>query len=238
MKALKRIMLFLMAIVSIAVIVFIGVGYNKYIQVLHENPLATKIDEIKNNENYITLDQLPKDYLNAVVAVEDRRFYDHGAIDVISIGRAIFTNIKNWEISEGGSTLTQQLSKNLYFTFKADPIRKIAEVFMAFTIENNYSKDEILELYVNTCYFGSGYYGIKEACLGYFNKEPKDMTLDESTLIAGIPNAPSIYGLNYRPDLARKRQKHVLKSMVTNNYISQEDADKVINSIQEKETAS
>lgn len=237
MKILKRIILFLIMIIIIAGIILVGIGYNKYIQALHEDPLATKIEEIRNNENYITLDQLPKNYLNAVVAVEDRRFYEHGAIDIISIGRAIFTNIKNLELSEGGSTLTQQLSKNLYFTFKADPIRKIAELFMAFTIEDNYSKDEILELYVNTCYFGSGYYGIKEACLGYFNKEPKDMTLDESSLIAGIPNAPSVYGLNYRPDLARKRQKHVLKSMVTNNYISQEEADKVINSIQETETA-
>ncbi len=214
-------------------LIFTSMGYVQYINALRNDPLVSKINKIREDENYVKLKDLPKDYLNAVVSVEDRRFYKHGAIDVISIGRAILTNIKEGELVEGGSTLTQQLAKNLYFTFEADPLRKVAEVFMAFAIEDNYSKDEILELYVNTCYFGSGYYGIKEASLGYFDKAPNEMNLDESSLIAGIPNAPSVYSLNNRPDLARKRQKHILRSMVTNNYISHDQADKVLSSIKE-----
>lgn len=228
MKILRKLLLFLITIIFLVGIVFGAIGYSLYSSALHNEPLATKIESIKKEENYIKLEDLPKDYINAVVAVEDRRFYKHGAIDIISIGRAIFTNIKEGELVEGGSTLTQQLSKNLYFTYKPEPTRKMAELFMAFTVEDNYSKDEILELYINTCYFGSGYYGIREASLGYLNKEPKDMDLNECTLLAGIPNAPSVYGLNYRPDLAKKRQKHVVKSMLKNDYISQEQADTIL----------
>lgn len=232
MKILKKLLLFLLLLIILSGIILGVIGYSIYSSVLHDEPLATKISSIQKDENYIKSSDLPKDYLNAVVAVEDRRFYKHGAIDFISIGRAIYTNIKEGELVEGGSTLTQQLAKNLYFTYKPEVTRKAAELFMAYTIEENYSKDEILELYVNTCYFGSGYYGIREACLGYFNKEPKDMDLNESSLIAGIPNAPSVYGLNNRPDLAKKRQRHVLKSMVSNNYISQESANTILNAEQ------
>ena len=172
---------------------------------------------------------MPEDYLNAVVSVEDRRFYNHGAIDFRSIARAIYVNIKNFELREGGSTLTQQLAKNIYF-IELDPFpRKLAEIFMAFEIEKNYSKDEILELYVNTSYFGDGYYGIKEACNGYLDKEPKEMNLDESTMMAGIPNAPSVYAPTKNPDLTRSRQGHVLETMVKNEYISQKEADTIIN---------
>lgn len=230
MKILKKLLLFIIVIILLAGIGIGIIGYSLYSSVLHDEPLATKIENIRSDENYVKIADLPDNYLNAVVSVEDRRFYKHGAIDPISIGRAIYTNIKERDLVEGGSTLTQQLAKNLYFTYKAEISRKAAELFMAFTIEDNYSKDEILELYVNTCYFGDGYYGIREASLGYFNKEPKDMNLNESSLIAGVPNAPSIYGLNNRPDLAKKRQRHILKSMVTNKYISQEDANIILNS--------
>lgn len=230
MKFLKKLLLFLILIILLAGIILGIIGYSLYSSALHEEPLATKIENLQKDENYVTLDELPQNYLNAVVSVEDRRFYKHGAIDPISIGRAIVTNIKEQDLVEGGSTLTQQLAKNLYFTYKAEATRKAAELFMAFTLEENYSKDEILELYVNTCYFGDGYYGIREASLGYFNKEPNQMDLNECSLIAGIPNAPSIYSLTNRPDLAKKRQKHILKSMVTNNYLTQEEADSVLNS--------
>lgn len=230
MKIFKRILIFLSIVIILVGATFGIIGYSLCTSALHEEPLATKIKSIQEKDTYVKLENLPKNYLDAVVSVEDRRFYKHGAIDIISIGRAVLTNIKEKNLVEGGSTLTQQLAKNLYFTYKAEVTRKAAELFMAFTIEDNYSKDEILELYVNTCYFGAGYYGIKDACMGYFNKEPKDMDLNESSLIAGIPNAPSVYGLNNRPDLAKKRQKHILKSMVKNKYITQEEADKVLNS--------
>ena len=185
-------------------------GYSLYDKALKEEPLASKIEKIQSDKNYIKFSKLPKDYLNAVVSVEDRRFYNHGAIDLRSIGRAIYVNITNFDLREGGSTITQQLAK----------------IFMAYAIEDNYSKEEILELYVNTSYFGDGYYGIKEACNGYLNKEPSQMNLNECTMMAGIPNAPSVYAPTKNPDLTKSRQKHVLKTMVENGYITQEEADR------------
>lgn len=203
-------------------------GYSLYDKALKEEPLASKIEKIQSDKNYIKFSKLPKDYLNAVVSVEDRRFYNHGAIDLRSIGRAIYVNITNFDLREGGSTITQQLAKNIYF-IDMDPFpRKLAEIFMAFSLEDNYSKEEILELYVNTSYFGDGYYGIKEACNGYLNKEPNEMNLNESSMMAGIPNAPSVYAPTKNPDLTKKRQEHVLETMVKNNYITQEQADEII----------
>lgn len=204
-------------------------GYYLYDNAIKKEPLVSKIEKIQSDKNYIKFSELPKDYLNAVVSVEDRRFYKHGAIDLHSIGRAIYVNIKNFDLREGGSTITQQLAKNIYFIDMNPFSRKLAEIFMAYDIENNYSKEEILELYVNTSYFGDGYYGIKEACNGYLNKEPNEMDLNECTMMAGIPNAPSVYAPTKNPDLTKSRQKHVLKTMVENEYISQEEANKIIN---------
>ena len=204
-------------------------GYSLYDKAIKEEPLASKIEEIQSDKNYIKFSKLPKDYLNAVVSVEDRRFYKHGAIDLRSIGRAIYVNITNFDLREGGSTITQQLAKNIYF-IDMDPFpRKLAEIFMAYAIEDNYSKEEILELYVNTSYFGDGYYGIKEACNGYLDKEPSEMNLNECTMMAGIPNAPSVYAPTKNPDLTKSRQEHVLETMVENGYISQEKAEEIIN---------
>lgn len=170
----------------------------------------------------------PKYYGEAIIAVEDHRFKEHGAIDMISIGRAVVSNIQAKELNEGGSTITQQVAKNLYFiTEKNFVYRKIAEIFLAFDLENNYSKDEILELYFNTIYFGEGYYGVREASKGYYKKEPKDLTLYEASMLAGIPNAPSVYAPTVNPDLAKSRQGKVIRSMVEYGYLSQEEANKL-----------
>lgn len=189
--------------------------------------MSQKIDEIKSNESYVTINKLPKIYLNAVVAVEDHRFYKHPGIDIIAIGRAAINDIKVMKLVEGGSTITQQFSKNIYFTQEKSFIRKIAEVFMAFNIERNYSKEEILELYVNTSYFGNGYYGIKEASLGYFNKQPEDLSDGEAVMLAGIPNSPSNYSPTENPELAKQRQKQVLEKMVKYGYLSSEEAKEI-----------
>lgn len=229
MKIVKRLILIVFLLILAIGIIFGVYGYTIYSKAIKEVPLADKIEEIKSDKNYVKIEDLPEDYLNAVVSVEDRRFYNHGAIDFRSIARAIYVNIKNFELREGGSTLTQQLAKNIYF-IELDPFpRKLAEIFMAFEIEKNYSKDEILELYVNTSYFGDGYYGIKEACNGYLDKEPSEMDLNECTMMAGIPNAPSVYAPTKNPDLTKSRQEHVLETMVGNGYISQEEADEIIN---------
>ena len=230
MKLLKRFFIIVMILLILLVSVIVLNGYKMYSVAINEIPLQDKIAEIQSDENYVSLDSLPDIYKNAVIAVEDHRYEKHPGIDIIALGRAVLTNIKNFALVEGGSTITQQLSKNLYFTQKKEFTRKIAEVFMAFNLEKNYSKDDILELYINTIYFGNGYYGINEACKGYFSKEPKDMTPYEATMLAGIPNAPSVYSLDSNPDLASQRQKRVLQAMVENGYISQEEADMIYNS--------
>ena len=229
MKTFLKIILVIFVVCFSIGIFAVGSGYDMYKEALDNMPLSQKIEEIKSDENYISIDKLPKIYLDAVVAVEDHRFYNHPGIDIIAIGRAAINDIKAMKLVEGGSTITQQLSKNIYFTQEKSFIRKIAEVFMAFNIEKNYSKDEILELYVNTSYFGDGYTGVREASLGYFGKEPQNLSDGEAVMLAGIPNSPSNYSPTKNPELARKRQKQVLDKMVKYEYISKEEANKITN---------
>lgn len=228
MKWLKRIFFLILTTVLVIGVTFTISGYVMYEKESSIENITSKISKIQEDENYVKIEDLPKNYLNAVIAVEDHRFYNHGAIDIISIGRAIITNIKNFDFVEGGSTITQQIAKNIFFTQEESVTRKIAEIFMAFKLEDNYDKDDILEIYVNTSYFGYNYTGIGEACKGYLGKEPKDMTLYDASLLAGVPNAPYYYSPRANMDLATKRQKKVLSSMVKYNYISQEQADQAL----------
>lgn len=228
MKIIKRLI-----IVVILVVLFMGgmltyKGYSLYKEKLEEISVKDKVEELRLNENYVTIDELPKFYLNAVIATEDHRFYTHGALDPIAIARAIWTNIKSLELKEGGSTITQQVAKNVYFTQEKTALRKIAEIFMAFEIERNCDKDTILEIYVNTSYFGSGYDGIKEAANGYYDKEPIDMNEYESSMMAGVPNAPSVYAPTKNPDLASQRQRQVLEKMVRYEYITEEKKNEIL----------
>ena len=227
MKILKKIIIILLILILVAGIIGFIIGYSVYSDALKEKPLISRMDEIENDEHFVPFSELPKNYINAVVAVEDHRFYDHGPIDFIAIGRAIWVNITNFELREGGSTITQQLAKNVVLSQEETATRKLGEIVAAFDIEKNYSKDDILALYVNTCYFGEGYYGIYDASMGYYNKEPKDLTLDEATMLAGVPNAPSVYAPTVNPDLAKKRQEHVLNKMVEYGYISKEEANSI-----------
>ncbi len=228
MKWVKRILIILLLILILVTGIVLLNGYHLYQSVLSETSLSDKIKEIKEDEDYVSLSDVPDYYKNAIIAVEDHRYYNHGPIDIIAIGRAVVSNIQAGSFNEGGSTITQQVAKNLYFITEDDVIsRKIAEIFMAFDLENHYSKDDILEFYMNTIYFGEGYYGIKEAAAGYYNKEPKDLTLYEATMLAGVPNAPSVYAPTVNPDLAKSRQGKVIRSMVEYGYLSQEEADKI-----------
>ncbi len=227
MKLFKKILIILLVLIIVSGTVCFIIGYSTYSKALEEKPLITRMDEIENSDNFVSFSELPKNYLNAVVAVEDHRFYEHGPIDLIAIGRAIWVNVSNWELREGGSTITQQLAKNVILSQEETASRKLGEIVAAFDIEKNYSKDEILALYVNTCYFGEGYYGIYEASIGYYGKEPKDLNLDEATMLAGVPNAPSVYAPTVNPDLARKRQEHVLDTMVEYGYITEEEANSI-----------
>ena len=227
MKMLKKgILVIIFFSISIALVV-IGNGYDMYKSALKEVPLEEKVNSIREKANYAKIQEVPQMYINAVISVEDHRFYKHNGIDIIAIGRAIINDIKAMDLVEGGSTITQQLSKNIYFTQEKKFTRKIAEMFMSFKIEHNYSKDEILELYLNTSYFGDGYYTVKEACIGYFYKELYQMTNYEMLLLAGIPNAPTVYAPTKNPELAKQRQKQVIDKMIKYKYITQEDIDKM-----------
>lgn len=140
------------------------------------------------------------------------------------------TLIRTLSFAEGGSTITQQLAKNLYYTQEKKLERKFAEVFTAFAIEASYDKNDIFELYVNTIYFGSGYYGIYEASQGYYGKVPSELSDYEAVMLAGLPNAPSAYSPDKDPDLARQRMKQVLKQMVKNEAITEKKAEEILNS--------
>ncbi len=229
MKILRRVVFILILLVMIFSSFLIKSGYDIYIQALKNMPLDKKVERIKEIDNYTKIDEVPQIYINAVISVEDHRFYTHNGIDLIAIGRAAVNDIIAMRFAEGGSTITQQLSKNIYFTQEKKITRKIAEVFMAWEIEKNYEKDEILELYLNTSYYGDGYYTTKEACRGYFGKELNEMTDYEAILLAGIPNAPSVYAPTKNPDLAIQRQRQVMKKMVKYNYLTQEEVNNIIN---------
>lgn len=229
MKIAKKILLFILIAIILVLTVFCIIGYSTYSSALKDEPLLTKIDSITSKDNFVKFSDLAEDYRNAVIAVEDHRFYDHGPVDFIAIARALYVNLTNWELREGGSTITQQVAKNVIFSQEETFTRKLGEIFAAYDLEKNYSKNEIFELYVNTSYFGDGYYGIYDASMGYYNKEPKDLTLDEASMLAGVPNAPSVYSPTVNPDLAKERQEHVLDKMLEYGYITQEEANSVKN---------
>ncbi len=228
MKWFKRILLILLLIIFVLIIIFFIIGYSTYSSALKEKPLLDRVSEVTSDEHFVKFSDLATDYRNAVIAVEDHRFYDHGPIDIIAIGRALVTNISHFELREGGSTITQQVAKNIIFSQEQTLSRKLGEIFAAFDLEKNYSKNEIFELYVNTAYFGDGYYGIYDASIGYYNKDPKDLTLAEASMLAGIPNAPSVYSPTVNPVLAKQRQTTVLNCMVEYGYISGKQASEII----------
>lgn len=227
MKLFKKILIILLILFVIGLSLVFMIGFGYYSNTLKEKSLVERVEEITTKEDYTPFDQLSKNYVNAVIAVEDHRYYEHGAIDPIGIARAFYTNIRDGQFDEGGSTITQQVAKNVVFNQDKTLLRKLGEIFAAYDLEKNYSKDEIFAFYVNSSYFGDGYYSIYEASQGYYKKDPKDLNLSEATMLAGVPNAPSVYAPTVNPDLAKKRQKHVLNKMVEYGYITQEEANSI-----------
>lgn len=226
-KIVRRILVLTMVAVICSGFSIVWKGYNIYQDAVEAVSLKEKADSIQAKENYTEYEELPQVYVEAVVSVEDKRFFRHMGMDPIAIGRAVLHDLQAGAYVEGGSTITQQLAKNLYFSQEKQLTRKVAEVFVAFDLERSFSKEEIFELYVNSIYFGDGYYDVCSASQGYFGKEPIDMTEYESTLLAGIPNAPSRYAPTKNPELAAKRQMQVLKRMEACGYFSEEEAETV-----------
>lgn len=190
--------------------------------------LEEELAQKKAAPNWVSLEQIPLFMQQAIISVEDRRFYEHGAFDASAIMRAILVNIQSGEIVEGGSTITQQLAKNLFLNNEQTLARKAEEALYGVIIEHRLSKEEILEAYLNTIYFGAGAYGIKEASETYFAKQPAQLTLAESSMLAGLPASPSVYSPKSNPDLAKERQAVVLETMVKNGFIGPQKAKEVL----------
>ncbi len=230
-RTIKRwflmLLFFLICIAMTVSTVIVGNGYMTYRHAIQEEPLEIAMQSVHGQSNFVPLAEVNPIYLDAVIAIEDHRFYKHQGIDARAMLRAIKTDIQTGSYAEGGSTISQQLAKNLYFSHEKSLNRKIAEIFMARALEKNYNKVEILEAYINTIYFGNGYYGIYKAAVGYYDALPSELTKNQATLLAGVPNAPNAYAPNTNMNLARQRQRQVLDAMVKYHFLPREEADKI-----------
>jgi len=175
----------------------------------------------------IPLEDLPPYLVDAVIAIEDRKFYSHWGVDIFGIARAVVTNMRTGRRTQGGSTITQQLARNLFDMFENTVTRKIKEALLAVRIERAYAKDEILEMYLNQIYFGAGAHGVEAAARAFFGKSARDLTLGEATLIAGLPKNPRDYSPIYHIDRAMQRRALVLQAMVDTGTLGEEKADSV-----------
>lgn len=183
----------------------------------------------QENRTWVSLDKVPQVMKNAIFAIEDSRFYRHHGIDLIGISRAFIADLRHQETRQGASTITQQLARNIFLSPEVSFQRKIKEIILALKMEKQFSKNEILEFYLNQIYFGAGAYGIGSAANIYFGKDVKDLNLAESSILAGLPAAPSIYSPLVNMDLAKNRQHQVLQRMVQLGYISKQESDSAYN---------
>ena len=230
-KVLKRLAVFLLLAVVIGAVAAgptVYRGYALYREAVRETPVSVKAEEIQSRADYVRLEEISDSFIEKVIESEDQRFYFHFGVDPLAILRAAKNDLLAGSFVEGGSTITQQLAKNMYYTQEKKLEGKVAEMFTAFALERNYSKQEIFELYVNTIYFGSGYYGIYDAAMGYFRKVPSQLSDYECAMLAGLPNAPSNYSPKTDPELAKQRLKQVLKRMVECRKLTQQQADAVV----------
>ena len=175
--------------------------------------------QVSQQEGFVEYDELPAFYVNAVTAIEDRNFFTHGGVEVSSLARALLRNIKARSFAEGGSTITMQTAKNLYYTQEKSITRKVTEIFTAFDLERELTKEQIFALYVNTIYFGGGYYGIGAAAEGYYGAAPADLTDEQCAVLAGVPKSPNAFSPAAHPDAAEERAQKVLAAMSECGYI-------------------
>ncbi len=179
------------------------------------------------NQSFVSFKEIPQNLKNATIAIEDKDFYKHGAIDIRGIARAFLANITSQEIQQGGSTITQQLVKNSLLTFEQTIQRKVKEIILAFIVESTHSKDQILELYLNQVSYGGTAYGVEAASEVYFDKPASKLNLAESAYLAALPEAPSLYSpFGSRPEAGKRRQEEVLSRMQEQGYITSEQEEK------------
>ena len=186
--------------------------------------------EISNDAGtYVELADISTNIQDAVISTEDKRFYDHQGFDPIGIARAAFGYLTSGQIVGGGSTITQQLVKNAFLDNDQSLMRKLKELFLAFEIEKNYTKDEILEMYLNNAYFGNGAYGVEDASLKYFGVSASEVTVDNAAVIAGALKGPTLYNPVDDYDATVERRNTILQLMADNEFITQEELDAAIN---------
>ena len=182
----------------------------------------------KGEDKWIDLEDMNNNVINSTLAVEDKNFYKHNGFNFFRIAKAMFENLKSGEIVQGASTITQQYAKNLFLSFDKTWKRKWQEMWITFELETHYSKDEILEGYLNTINYGNNCYGIANASKFYFNKDVKDLTLAEASILSGIPNSPYYYEPINNYETAKKRQKIVLQRMYENKFITKEEMNNAL----------
>ena len=240
MKVLKFLVKFI--IISMLVfctlfsVLFIYAKYFNKIDIKNSNSIYMYDSDGKsfyegNNgtKKWIKLKDISKDMINATIYSEDKNFYEHNGFDIPRIIKSSLINIKSKKLKQGASTITQQYARNLFLTFEKKWSRKIKEAWYAFKLETEYSKDEILEGYLNTINYGNGILGIENAALYYFNKSAKELNLAESSMLAGIPKSPNNYSPLNDEKAAKERQKVILMSLVNNNIISKEKMEETLN---------
>ncbi len=179
----------------------------------------------KENRSTVALKDIPRNLVNATISTEDRSFYQHWGVDIWGVGRAALSNLMHRRITEGGSTITQQLARNLFGTYERTLTRKLREVALAIQIERNFSKNQILEMYFNQIYFGEGAYGVDAASKTYFNKTVQELSLPEAALLAGLPASPTQYSPRHHPASALARRSKVLRNMLTTGAITRVEFD-------------
>ena len=185
-----------------------------------ENQLIAEFGQFRRRP--VTYDEVPKDMIHAFVAIEDARYWEHHGVDLRGIARAVVTAIKSGSVSQGASTITMQLARNLFLTSERTADRKLREMFLAFKIEKEFTKDEILELYLNKIFLGNRAYGVGSAAEIYYAKKLDDLSLAQMAMIAGLPKAPSRYNPIRQPKRAKIRRDYILQRMYEQNYISQQ----------------
>ena len=189
-----------------------------------------KVLKTLGDRGYMTLDLISPNFQKAIIAVEDSTFYEHHGLDLLAILRAFYKNTVKGKAAEGGSTITQQLAKNLFFSFEKSYERKLKELLMAFQIESTFSKPEILEAYANQIYFGKGAYGVNKASQIYFGKNPSELNLLQSAVLAAIPKSPNKINPINNKEASIHRASYVLQRMVDEGYISETDRSEALKS--------
>jgi penicillin-binding protein 1A len=234
LKAKVKILIFVMLLISFTgYTIYLFTGLPSLEQLENPTPeLATKVYSYDGEligqffvkqRAYTPLDSVPENLINALIATEDRKFYRHWGIDVDRIIKAIIKNIIRFRIKEGASTITQQLARNLYLSQEFSLTRKLREAITAVQIERTYTKEEILEMYLNVAYFGMGAYGVESASFVYFNKSPSELTLGECALLVGMLRSPARYNPFKYPERALRIRSVVLKNMLVMGYITEEE---------------